>query len=658
MSENIDIVLRARDQALSSLREVRQELERTNQTQKISRENYKEIRKELIDNNRYLKTLEMSYRDQTQTLELTGKAFQSVSSAIGKAQTMYTQYNVAMIKTNQLQKEVKDEQEKYNQAVAKFGAGSAEARKAQEELAESTQKLAQAQQQNTLQMVGFVGQIPGLLKGVLDIRTHFLVLAKHLGDMDWSGWASRAVTAIGGVQLALGTLALVLGTVVAVVGTAVVSWTQIHVPFQKVIEGANLTTREYQALMRAVSESGMSIDQFGEKLKQGQIVLADWTEYGEFATSAVQKLIDTYKKLQQTPPPATATQTTQTQELARTLKEMEDRLKSLTQAYKDGKIGADEYIPRAKDLSDEIKRIKETIALATDTTAKYDDVLEDLGGSISKTTRTKSGFESNLVTLNGVMGNSIVIASNFSSVLGNLGGAIQQAASFNLPGGMLTFGGGGISPMLSPSQWGGLGSWAGGALSTAASIQPQGMLSTAAQAVAPMVQAMQPGGSLQTWSQQALAVGAQTATQMTGAMGGLSNIPVVQAMLAGAGYEPPPAAPSPAPSLSSIFQPVTNALSSIASSVSSLFTYIPPPPTYIPPPEMQEGGIVTRPLRALIGEAGPEAVIPLNKLGSSPTSNVFNVTMHVASLSMNQAELRRFWNELEENLSRAVMRKG
>jgi hypothetical protein len=31
----------------------------------------------------------------------------------------------------------------------------------------------------------------------------------------------------------------------------------------------------------------------------------------------------------------------------------------------------------------------------------------------------------------------------------------------------------------------------------------------------------------------------------------------------------------------------------------------------------QHGGIVTRPTLAMIGEAGPEAVIPLNKIGNT-----------------------------------------
>jgi hypothetical protein len=42
---------------------------------------------------------------------------------------------------------------------------------------------------------------------------------------------------------------------------------------------------------------------------------------------------------------------------------------------------------------------------------------------------------------------------------------------------------------------------------------------------------------------------------------------------------------------------------------------------------MAEGGIVTGPLNALIGEAGPEAVIPLSKLGNMG-GNTYNVTIN------------------------------
>jgi phage-related minor tail protein len=44
-------------------------------------------------------------------------------------------------------------------------------------------------------------------------------------------------------------------------------------------------------------------------------------------------------------------------------------------------------------------------------------------------------------------------------------------------------------------------------------------------------------------------------------------------------------------------------------------------------PRMAEGGIVSAPTLALIGEAGPEAVVPLSRMGqmSSPTNITVNV---------------------------------
>jgi hypothetical protein len=44
-----------------------------------------------------------------------------------------------------------------------------------------------------------------------------------------------------------------------------------------------------------------------------------------------------------------------------------------------------------------------------------------------------------------------------------------------------------------------------------------------------------------------------------------------------------------------------------------------------------EGGIVTRPTRAIVGEAGPEAVIPLNKMGMMGGVHIENITIHGAT---------------------------
>jgi len=90
-------------------------------------------------------------------------------------------------------------------------------------------------------------------------------------------------------------------------GTAYVSYTQIHRPFQEMVKDADLSTREYMALMRAISEAGMSIQDFEAQLKAGTVRLEDWTEYGDITVSAIKKLIDHYNKLKQAasniPPP-------------------------------------------------------------------------------------------------------------------------------------------------------------------------------------------------------------------------------------------------------------------------------------------------------------------------------------------------------------------
>jgi hypothetical protein len=63
------------------------------------------------------------------------------------------------------------------------------------------------------------------------------------------------------------------------------------------------------------------------------------------------------------------------------------------------------------------------------------------------------------------------------------------------------------------------------------------------------------------------------------------------------------------------------------------------PPISLPRiPQLAEGGIVDRATLALIGEAGPEAVVPLGKLGAM--GNVYNITVN-AGMGTNGAEVGR-----------------
>jgi len=55
----------------------------------------------------------------------------------------------------------------------------------------------------------------------------------------------------------------------------------------------------------------------------------------------------------------------------------------------------------------------------------------------------------------------------------------------------------------------------------------------------------------------------------------------------------------------------------------------------LPRVALAEGGIVTGPMNALIGEAGPEAVIPLNKM---PKGNTYNITVN-AGMGTNGSQV-------------------
>jgi hypothetical protein len=56
-------------------------------------------------------------------------------------------------------------------------------------------------------------------------------------------------------------------------------------------------------------------------------------------------------------------------------------------------------------------------------------------------------------------------------------------------------------------------------------------------------------------------------------------------------------------------------------------------------PALAEGGIVNKPTLALIGEAGPEAVVPLSKMNGSK-GNTYNVTVN-AGIGTNGAQVGR-----------------
>lgn len=73
-------------------------------------------------------------------------------------------------------------------------------------------------------------------------------------------------------------------------------------------------------------------------------------------------------------------------------------------------------------------------------------------------------------------------------------------------------------------------------------------------------------------------------------------------------------------------------------------------------PKFASGGIVTGPTLGLIGEAGPEAVIPLSKMGSMNGTNI-NITITGNTIS-NQMDLHSITNAVSAEIVRALRLNG
>ena len=67
------------------------------------------------------------------------------------------------------------------------------------------------------------------------------------------------------------------------------------------------------------------------------------------------------------------------------------------------------------------------------------------------------------------------------------------------------------------------------------------------------------------------------------------------------------------------------------------------------PPRMQFGGIVRSPTLAMVGEGGPEAVIPLDQLGSV-SSKTTELHIHVGNFMGDEISLRKFARQLKQVL--------
>jgi len=212
-SGGVDILVKAREDAVGTLTAVQQKVIELAQAQNASISSYQEARKEIITQQRSLTALAYAYREQNQEIYLVGRAFQSVASIMSTGLKLYEQYNVAMIRTNQLTEAVTKAQDDYNAAVAEFGPNSTQATSASKALADAQAKLAQAQMQNNLMFAAMALQLPAMISQLERAREAFYVLSIAITQSTATMGLFNAVSMAGPIGLliaGIGALSILL----------------------------------------------------------------------------------------------------------------------------------------------------------------------------------------------------------------------------------------------------------------------------------------------------------------------------------------------------------------------------------------------------------------------------------------------------------------
>ena len=80
------------------------------------------------------------------------------------------------------------------------------------------------------------------------------------------------------------------------------------------------------------------------------------------------------------------------------------------------------------------------------------------------------------------------------------------------------------------------------------------------------------------------------------------------------------------------------------------------PVSYLP--ALQMGGIVKKPTIGLLGEAGPEAIVPLNRSGVGTTIHNYNIIIKAQALLGNEPEARQFARVIADYIRQDQRRKG
>jgi chromosome segregation ATPase len=183
-------------------------------------EAYTKMRSELREAAFAANAVERAFKIQHSTIGDVIGVLNGLSNMIGRVQTMFTQYQVTQIRLEEIKERVVRAEAKYAEAVAKSGAGSAEATRAARELADAKRDLEIATMQANAQLIGFALQMPGLAKNVFDMAAKLANLG--VGFHSLNNAVQAASTAIVGfgasVKAALPTLLSLAGVFTAIAG--------------------------------------------------------------------------------------------------------------------------------------------------------------------------------------------------------------------------------------------------------------------------------------------------------------------------------------------------------------------------------------------------------------------------------------------------------
>jgi len=204
MSESdINIVIHARDEASAVIQNVIGSMNSlgasggTVSTTLV--QDFKEIRSEVRLNQSAMRTLGTMFRQEHETFDLTGRLLSDIGFSARRAASMFLQYNVSMIRTEQATEAVREAQEKYNAAVESYGPTSSQATKASKNLTEAQEDAAQASASHAavlglvgLQAATLIGRLPTLRVEVLQVAASMQRNVEQAG-----GWIA-ALAAISG----------------------------------------------------------------------------------------------------------------------------------------------------------------------------------------------------------------------------------------------------------------------------------------------------------------------------------------------------------------------------------------------------------------------------------------------------------------------------